>query len=261
MKKGFVIGVVTGLAFAGASLVFASSHIQALLNDQIKVTLNGQVQEFKDETTNEIQYPITYHDRTYLPLRTVANLVGVGVDYDASSNTAILISNNNVLDDKYSFFIPDSAHLTIPGGFGAYIGECYYFKKDGTFYWGASEYYNDQRSVAKKGTWRIENGNLVLNEEYELYLDGGKLIEQGEPNGLSDKELIDYKETVRKCENVINKKLEYVSASTYSIDMHALPQDISYEYKMDDTTWFSNVKVDLEDITWANRLDNLLKKQ
>ena len=90
MKKGFILGLTTGVVLTGASLVLANSQIQAILNDQIKVTLNGQVQEFKDETTNETQYPITYHDRTYLPLRTVANLVGVDVDYDASSNTAIL---------------------------------------------------------------------------------------------------------------------------------------------------------------------------
>ena len=100
MKKGFVLGLATGLTVAGASMVVANSQIQALLNNQIKVTLNGQVQEFKDETTNEIQYPITYHDRTYLPLRTVANLVGVGVDYDANSNTAMLSQSTGYTDEQ-----------------------------------------------------------------------------------------------------------------------------------------------------------------
>ncbi len=90
MKKGFVLGLATGVALTGASLVLANSQIQAILNTQIKVTLNGQVQEFMDETTNETQYPITYNNRTYLPLRTVANLVGVDVDYDINNNTAIL---------------------------------------------------------------------------------------------------------------------------------------------------------------------------
>lgn len=90
MKKGFVLGLITGLVATGVSVVLANSQIQAILNNQIKIKLNGKVQEFKDETTNEMQYPITYQDRTYLPLRTVANLVGVDVDYDASSNTAML---------------------------------------------------------------------------------------------------------------------------------------------------------------------------
>ena len=96
MKKGFVLGLATGVVLTGASLVLANSQIQAILNDQIKVTLNGQVQEFRDETTN----PITYKDRTYLPLRTIANLVGVNVDYDASSNTAILKTKNYNNDSK-----------------------------------------------------------------------------------------------------------------------------------------------------------------
>ena len=100
MKKGFILGLTTGIVLTGASLVLANSQIQAILNDQIKVTLNGQVQKFKDETTNETQYPITYHDRTYLPLRTVANLVGVDVDYDAGSNMAIL--KNDILKEIIS---------------------------------------------------------------------------------------------------------------------------------------------------------------
>ena len=90
MKKGFIIGALTGLTIAGASLSFASSHVQALLNDQIKVTLNGVVQTFVDEKTNETQYPLTYNNRTYLPLRTVADLVGVDVEYDGTTNTAVL---------------------------------------------------------------------------------------------------------------------------------------------------------------------------
>lgn len=94
MKKGFIIGLVIGLTIASASFVLANSQIQAILNNQIKVKLNGQVQVFKDETTGEIQYPITYHNRTYLPLRNVAQLAGLSVDYDANTNTAILASQN-----------------------------------------------------------------------------------------------------------------------------------------------------------------------
>jgi len=101
MKKGFIIGLATGVVFTGASLVLASTQIQAILNDGIKVTLDGQVQEFRDETTNEIQYPITYNSRTYLPLRTVANLVGVDVDYDEKTNTAMLKCKNSITDPNY----------------------------------------------------------------------------------------------------------------------------------------------------------------
>lgn len=113
MKKGFVLGLATGVVLTGASLVSANSQIQAILNNQIKVTLNGQVQEFKDETTNETQYPITYKDRTYLPLRTVANLVGVDVDYDANSNTAILKTKDYVEAKDNSYIFPTSSTVEI----------------------------------------------------------------------------------------------------------------------------------------------------
>ena len=39
-EKGFVIGLATGLTIAGASLVLANSQIQAIRNNQIKVTFD-----------------------------------------------------------------------------------------------------------------------------------------------------------------------------------------------------------------------------
>ena len=128
MKKGFVIGLTTGLTLAGLSVVLANSQIHALLNDQIKVTLNGQVQEFKDETTNETQYPITYKDRTYLPLRTVANLVGVDVDYDTNSNTAILKTKD--FDGEINKKIPDGYIAVFHGGSSEITYETYIYKID-----------------------------------------------------------------------------------------------------------------------------------
>jgi len=93
-------GLLAGMIIGGATVVGANQTIQAIQNTEIKVNLNGQVQEFKDETTGEAQYPITYHDRTYLPLRNVASLSGLDVDYDNKSNTAILSSSNYYTDNK-----------------------------------------------------------------------------------------------------------------------------------------------------------------
>ncbi len=96
MNRNFksVLGVVVGAIIGGLTVVTANQAIQAMQNTEIKVSLNGEVQTFKDETTGEVQYPITYHDRTYLPLRNVANLAGLYVDYDNNTNTAILESQN-----------------------------------------------------------------------------------------------------------------------------------------------------------------------
>lgn len=100
MKKNFALGLLAGILIVSASFVFANSSIQALLNDNIKIVLNGDTQVLRDETTNEIQYPITYQDRTYLPLRTIANLLGIEVDYDSEKNEAILKTNNEIKEEQ-----------------------------------------------------------------------------------------------------------------------------------------------------------------
>jgi hypothetical protein len=89
-----IFGALAGFMIGGFTVVGANQAIQAIQNTEIKVSLNGQVQEFKDETTGEKQYPITYHDRTYLPLRNVAQLSGLNVDYDNKTNTALLTNKN-----------------------------------------------------------------------------------------------------------------------------------------------------------------------
>ena len=85
-----VCGTIAGFVLGSITIVGANQAIQAIQNTNIKVSLDGVIQEFKDETTGETQYPITYNDRTYLPLRNVANLAGLSVDYDNNTNTAKL---------------------------------------------------------------------------------------------------------------------------------------------------------------------------
>ena len=91
-----VCGTLVGIMVGGLTVVGANQAIQAIQNTEIKVSLNGQVQTFKDEITGETQYPITYHDRTYLPLRNVAQLAGLNVGYDEKNNIATLNSLNNM---------------------------------------------------------------------------------------------------------------------------------------------------------------------
>ena len=96
MKKGFVIGLAMGLTLAGVSVALASSQIQAILNDQIKLSINGEIKQMSDATTGQREYPLTYKDRTYIPLRSVATLLGMNVDYDEITNTALINSPKDV---------------------------------------------------------------------------------------------------------------------------------------------------------------------
>ena len=90
MKKILFVIALISVVLLCLAIAGANQEIRAIQNDQIKVSLNGAIQEFKDETTGERQFPITYNDRTYLPLRNVAKLAGLNVDYDANTKTAVL---------------------------------------------------------------------------------------------------------------------------------------------------------------------------
>ena len=50
-------------------------------------------------------YPITYHDRTYLPLRNIAQLVDLEVDYDEVNEIAILENKFDNFLDAYTTII------------------------------------------------------------------------------------------------------------------------------------------------------------
>ncbi len=88
--KKVVTASLAGVVLGTTLTVSAGTWIQAYRNDSIKVSLNGQTQIFKDELTGETQYPLTYNNRTYLPLRSLANLLGFNVEYDSATDTAIL---------------------------------------------------------------------------------------------------------------------------------------------------------------------------
>lgn len=54
--------------------------------------INGEIKTMSDATTGEREYPITYKNRTYIPLHSAATLLGMNVDYDDTTKTAIVNS-------------------------------------------------------------------------------------------------------------------------------------------------------------------------
>lgn len=54
--------------------------ITATLRDDIKVVVDDQVQTFKN-VAGEVVYPINYHNTNYLPVRNIAELAGMSVNY------------------------------------------------------------------------------------------------------------------------------------------------------------------------------------
>lgn len=80
----FVLGAVANAAGGLTKLT------DVYLNSDISVVINGTVFNAKDPQDGSTYVPMTYKGRTYLPLRAVAEAVGLPIDYDANTKTAYL---------------------------------------------------------------------------------------------------------------------------------------------------------------------------
>ena len=83
------IVAITGLSTVGATTVY--NNVSATLRPDITVKYNNEAIELKDSNDGLIT-PIIINGRTYLPIRAIANLTGLNIDWDNESQT-ILIDN------------------------------------------------------------------------------------------------------------------------------------------------------------------------
>ena len=77
------------IAPVGTPVTHNKNQTIAIEYNDIKVTLDGKPVELKDATGKTIE-PFTYNGTTYLPVRAVANLLGVDVKWDGATNTIYL---------------------------------------------------------------------------------------------------------------------------------------------------------------------------
>ena len=89
-----IISATAGIVIGSSLTTLASTYVQALQNTDITIKINGNIETLTDETTGEREYPLTYNNRTYIPLRSVTNLLGGTVNFNEVTNTAIIESEN-----------------------------------------------------------------------------------------------------------------------------------------------------------------------
>jgi len=70
----------------------AVRKVDATANDNIKILYNGQLKSFTETNGSKIS-PVIINGRTYLPLRSVADLAGMGVEWEGTTQTIRLSSN------------------------------------------------------------------------------------------------------------------------------------------------------------------------
>jgi len=79
--KGFVAGVLL-MALLSATLVFASSGVNRVIHYGIAVVLNGHHVHFDEDSQ-----PFIMDGRTFLPLRAMAEMLGLPLEFDAEQST------------------------------------------------------------------------------------------------------------------------------------------------------------------------------
>ena len=83
--QGVVVGILLTVLLLSATMVYANSRVTREITYGINVMLNGEMVQFDYDSR-----PFVMDGRTFLPLRTLAELVGLPVDFDPATNTAII---------------------------------------------------------------------------------------------------------------------------------------------------------------------------
>jgi hypothetical protein len=96
-KASLVILIVLITSIIAASMVWsisATRKVDATANDNIKIYYDGQLKAFTESDGSKIS-PVVINGRTYLPLRAVADLVGLGVEWESATQSIKMTSNNS----------------------------------------------------------------------------------------------------------------------------------------------------------------------
>lgn len=103
-RVAVVLGVLLVYSLAGNVMAAGGlTEITAHLNSNIKIALHGQLFEPIEPTDGSRMVPITYKGRTYLPLRAVAEAVGLNVTWDPNTETAYLGNEARTIEKQISY--------------------------------------------------------------------------------------------------------------------------------------------------------------
>lgn len=157
-------------AYAGANL----TEIKAYLNKGVNVKLNGMAWQPKD-SKGANTYPITYNSTTWLPVKSIGDVLGVKVGWDGTTNTVLIgeasqpsnIKTFNIDKDVSSG--PMKMHISKVILNPSYQKEAYMDKINAVILEVSVE--NTSKDIVN---WYPSQGTLVLNTKEQA--EGGKSL-------------------------------------------------------------------------------------
>lgn len=116
MSKKILLFVLILLLISFYQLSSGTETVQKIIaafNYELKLTLNGEIYVPVDDEGKELK-PIIFEGRTYLPLKAFADTLGVFVDWDSSTKTVKIETNDANLGIPYNDVNDNSSTNTDP---------------------------------------------------------------------------------------------------------------------------------------------------
>ena len=99
-KKKINLILTMILVFAmGVGARTVNDWVKVVIARDVQVSLNGEVQKLRSVKGEEI-HPIIHEETSYLPVRAIAELAGLDVDWDAESGTVLLGKEDEPREDE-----------------------------------------------------------------------------------------------------------------------------------------------------------------
>ena len=116
---GFLIGLLLITAFTVGICAKSGTVRKSILYNNIKIVLNGDSVKPTDANGHYVE-PFAIDGTTYLPVRAIANALGLGVGWDGKTNTVVLTTNtsnqqnNNNSNNSSSGSSPSQQTVLVP---------------------------------------------------------------------------------------------------------------------------------------------------
>ena len=94
--KGIIFGIIIGAMIMPTVFATIGTVTKELSYNDIKITLNGQKLTPTDANNNYVE-PFIIEGTTYLPVRAVANALGLNVEWDGANKTVVLAEQENTV--------------------------------------------------------------------------------------------------------------------------------------------------------------------